>query len=213
MQMVSVPFVESLNKMKCFDKTFGGYEYKEIKIDKLFKILVNTTTTIEKLKKLNELLNENFQKLDDFKGVYIFCLTDNFVIPDNFFDDTRLYKKDKDDYVLDIASNFNEVFESEKCLKKNHLLYVGMKKENIFSRIKEHLTNNKINGCRSLKLGFDTRKDILKKIICYIVLECDEGKISKIESDIASHFGTYFGDHKSELESEKVDSSEQYIVL
>lgn len=174
-------------------------QFKQIEItylEKKHKDFVKEKTT--KLEYMNKILNTKKKKLKQFKGVYVFVLTKDFELTDDFFDDVYLYKKDKKagegnfEKVYCIASDYNRDKTSNK-LVNNKVFYCGQSKE-IFSRIYEHLTNSNYSGDKSLKLGFNSRAEIKKNLTCYIHLNNNKTKRSQIEKAIHDEYGYYFGD-------------------
>ena len=78
--------------------------------------------------------------------------------------------------------------------QKDCLLYVGTDKE-VVSRIRQHWTTMKFNGCTSLKLGFKSRqwiKDYLKVFV--ILKESNPGLDRKsLEKAIRLQYGAAYG--------------------
>ena len=180
---------KSDNKKKI--ETSEKIQFKQIEIEYLEK---KDTT---KLDYMNEIFEVENEKLEDFKGVYVFVLNKEFNLKDDFFKEVYLYKKTDEnnkvtfEKVYCIASDYNDDKIPNK-LKKNKVFYCGQSQE-IFSRIYEHLTNGNYSGDKSLKLGFKSRASIKNKLTCYIHLENDETKRSQIEQAIHNQYGYYFG--------------------
>ena len=152
------------------------------------------------IKKVN--FKEGLKSLKDKSGVYVFVLNKKFDLDYCRFmsEVTGVYLKNNCPYTV-ISSvpeiNIDFVEEDEKktqkyTLKVNCIFYVG-KAADLKGRIGEHLNSCKINKTSSLKLGFDSRKDIKDAIELWVIEENDEEKRGKLESAIRERYGCYFG--------------------
>ena len=67
-----------------------------------------------------------------------------------------------------------------------------MKQKDLIDRVRTHLTNDKVNGNKSLKLGFETRKAIVEYLDCYLCFISPKNA-SIVERYIHNNYKTYFG--------------------
>lgn len=177
-------------KKFCEDK---GFEIKQVDINK-FK--GNT-----KKDKCSNIIG--LDDIKDAKGVYFFTTISDISLDKSFFECTKLYNisrknnRIKISYAFSVSSKYlsnkdkNNIYPIK--LEKNRILYVGQA-ENLYGRIKEHLTNNKFSGCKSMKLGFEERKVLVDNINCYVIIIPDESKRSYFEREIRKNFVIYFGE-------------------
>lgn len=170
----------------------------------------------------NDVHKEKFKKQfsSNEGGIYIFVVDKDYELNEEFFSETVLYKGRKiDDGICftkayDVASIPSATICDEikkngsVILKKDQILYVGMRKEKLLNRVKEHLTNNKINGCKSLKLGFETRCGIKNNLRCYVAFIDDKDSISRIEKLIRQTYGSYFGNGLKRDAAEAYDDTD-----
>lgn len=145
---------------------------------------------------------EGLQSLEIKSGVYVFVLNKDFDLDYSRFmsEVTGVYFKNNCPYTV-ISSvpkiNLDFLEEDEErtkhyTLKAKHILYVG-KATDLKGRIGEHLNNDNINKNSSLKLGFDSRKDIKDSIDLWVIEENDDEKSGLLESEIRKEYGCYFG--------------------
>lgn len=185
--------------MKEFDVSIATYNFVEINIcdllmnDRKFEKEKKET----KIKWLNEIFKTSNKKMNDFGGCYIFQITEDYALTHDFFDSLTLYVNKNETFEkidFSIASSKSNDFPPDSNLRKNYLLYIGKAEANIFGRICEHLTNDKYNGNKSLKLGFPTRKEIVGKLKCFVALKEKSISCRKIEEETRRDFGSYFGE-------------------
>lgn len=179
-------------------------DFKEIDIKEL--LMDDEKFRDEKHQTKNDWLNSIFKssknRMEDFGGCYVFQMAVDCKLDKAFFDSLALYVKDgttvtgykKIDFF--IASSKSRDFPADNQLHKDCLLYVGKAEANIFGRIREHLTNDKFNGNRSLKLGFSDRNSLVSKIKCLVALKIENDPTScrKMEEKVRTKFGSYFGE-------------------
>lgn len=145
---------------------------------------------------------EGLDSLKIKSGVYVFVLNKDFDLDYCRFmsEVTGVYFKNNCPYTV-ISSvpeiNLDFVEEDEKktqkyTLKANCILYVGRAK-NLKNRVEEHLNNDNINKTSSLKLGFNSRKDIKDSIDLLVIKEDNNKERGRLESEIRKQYGCYFG--------------------
>ncbi len=128
-------------------------------------------------------------------GVYVFVVKQevkdfdvdkfNADVTGSFIDENIIYYK-----VISVPT-FN--MTQQKRLKEGFVFYVG-KSGNLKSRLHEHWTNNLINNCVSLKLGFKNRGSMIKdKLEIYVTSESNEKNRKSLELAIRKEYGAYFG--------------------
>lgn len=194
--------------MKSFDILDQQFKdiIKEISIDVLVRDAKDFKKSYKKRKVdyLNDIFSTSYKTMNSFKGVYVFVVdkTDNILINDDFFKDTYIYRKIDEDkqkyeYIRTISSTFKfnpkrKPGDGEVILEHEKVLYCG-RSDDIFSRIKEHLTSKTYSGTMSMKLGFESRKNIREYLKCYILL-LDEIERRKIEKYIHKTYDSYFGE-------------------
>ena len=129
------------------------------------------------------------------KGVYIFISEKDFPkFNINYFNSevTGIFFKQNRPYVKEVGVPPFIETPQEDCI-----FYVG-RADKVISRIKEHWNNDKINGCKSLKLGFTSRKWIKKFLKVYVITSCVDGgkKLDnkQLEKDIRAEWGSAFGE-------------------
>ena len=132
-------------------------------------------------------------KLDNEEGVYLFVFNKDYKLNYcRFFSEvTGCYLKKQKPYLVQTSvPEFNYYCndENEYLLKSNHLAYIGSS-DKVRDRIWEHLHTDKITGTRSLRLGFETRKDIKECLDLYVILTTDKN----IEYTLREHYKCYFG--------------------
>lgn len=134
--------------------------------------------------------NKNIKKA----GVYIFVLKrdcENFNLKEFSKEVTGTYYKNNGDPYLVETSVPKINYKNISKLESGNILYVG-KKGNIYSRVREHMVSNTINGNASLKLGFKSREYIKEYINIFAIIMNNKDN-SNLEQDIRKNFGTYFG--------------------
>ena len=149
---------------------------------------VNTSTLLKGI----TVLDSNGQIVKNESGVYIFVMDKNISnFNKSFFDrDVTGYFWNKQTvFPLSVGvPHFNE------SPQKDCIFYVGSAGQ-MTSRLKEHWNNSKINGCTSLKLGFDSRKWIKNFLRVFVI----PGSINKnlnhktLEKDIRTQYGSAYG--------------------
>lgn len=74
------------------------------------------------------------------------------------------------------------------------LFYVGSDNE-VISRIKQHWTTDKFNGCTSLKLGFKSRQWIKEYLKIFVISEQFNSDLDckTLEKEIRSQYGVAYG--------------------
>ena len=148
-------------------------------------IHVDSSTLIKK-----DVKDKNGITQNNEAGVYIFVLNkdyDNFKLID--FNSEVTGKFIKGDITIGVPP-----FNNEK-LQKDCIFYVGTA-GNILSRVKEHWKSSEINGCVSLKLGFDCRSIVKDYLDIYLIFEKDiSSPITRqnLEKSIRNKFGSAFG--------------------
>lgn len=103
---------------------------------------------------------EDFSQLKNKSGVYVFKMSEDCSIDDNF------------DEVKYGAKRLKK-FKSLKSFSKNEILYIG-KCMDLFTRMREHLDNNEVNRVGSLKLTSLPRKNLIGKFTIYLFCLNDE---------------------------------------
>lgn len=145
------------------------------------------------------------EEITEKSGVYIFLLKKDYKYKKSVFEKEVTGKFVECDengnvvcegkpYLLCVPefnlSNGN--VKQEFTLQKHKMLYVGSAK-NLKNRIREHWKSNKINRTSSLKLGFNTRKQIKDCIDIYVKEIAEYAKCKKKEKALRNDYGTYFG--------------------
>jgi hypothetical protein len=154
-----------------------------------YSVEVDTSTLL----KGTTVLDSNGQNIKNKAGVYIFVVNRN--VP-NFND--SFFNKDVTGYFWRQRTLFSIVVgvpHFKEYPQKDCIFYVGSAGQ-ITSRLKEHWNNAKINGCTSLKLGFDSRKWIKNFLRVFVIPESinENLKHKELEKDIRSQYGTAYGD-------------------
>lgn len=130
-------------------------------------------------------------QIDNKSGVYVFVVNrdiSNFNIKYFNSEITGVFFKKNCPYTKEIG-----VPPFIKNPQKDCIFYVGSARQ-IVSRLKEHWNNEKINGCCSLKLGFQTRKWIRDFFKVYVIYDEGETKDNKtLEKEIRQEYGSSFG--------------------
>jgi hypothetical protein len=195
--------------MKSFDVNdvkFKNNPFIEVPID----ILMSSDKVFKdkyakpKVEYLNEIFSRKYSALSSFKGVYVFVVNkeNNLILEDNFFKETYIYREVKQDEYECVGSISSKLKcnpdrrpgDAEVTLEDKKVFYCG-RSDDLFSRTKEHLTNDTYSGTMSLKLGFGSRKWVRKHLKCFIVL-LNISKRKQLEKYIHNTYGTYFGENK-----------------
>ena len=164
----------------------------EIKVDNVTYPLIHVdTTTLDQ----RTVKDKNGVNQKNEAGVYIFVLNndyDDFQLSDFQSEVTGIFFKGGCPYTKTFGT---PQFNNEK-LRKDCIFYVGTA-GNILSRIKEHWKSSEINGCVSLKLGFETRSKIKDFLDLYLILDSvisSQNSRQSVEKDIRKNYGSVFGE-------------------
>lgn len=173
---------------------------KELKEFLPEKSKMSIGNVVHDIKKVN--FKKGLDSLEIESGVYVFVLNKDLDLDYCRFmsEVTGVYFKNNCPYTV-ISSvpkiNLDFLEEDEErtkhyTLKANRILYVGRAK-NLKNRIEEHLNNDNINKTSSLKLGFNSRKDIKDAIDLWVIKEDNNKGRGRLESKIRNEYGCYFG--------------------